>query len=153
MRTRLLRRLRDSKGATLVEAAIITPLLLLLTFSAIDFATLFFVNLSLQNGVNQATRFAITGNLMPGLNRENSIRTAMRQNTPTLTLADNAFTFSHLSPGAGGWAGGSGAPSDIEKVTVDYTWQIMTPLLRPFFPNGLVNFRVESSMKNESLFQ
>ena len=153
MRTRGFRRLRDSKGATLVEAAIITPLLLLLTFSAIDFAALFFVDLSLQNGVNQATRFAVTGNLMQGLSRENSIRTAMRQSTPTLTLADNAFTFSHLSSGAGGWVGGTGAPSDIEKVTVDYTWQIMTPLLRPFFPNGQVNFRVESSMKNESLFQ
>ena len=86
MRTRGFRRLRDSKGATLVEAAIITPLLLLLTFSAIDFAALFFVDLSLQNGVNQATRFAVTGNLMQGLSRENSIRTAMRQSTPTLTL-------------------------------------------------------------------
>ncbi len=150
---RRLGRLRDSKGATLVEAAIITPLLLLLTFAVVDFAALFYVYLALQNGVSQATRFAVTGNLMPGLSREDSIRTAMRQSTPTLTLDDNAFVFNHLSPGAGAWAGGTGAPNDVEKVTVDYTWQIMTPLLRPFFPNGRVDFRVESSMKNEGRFE
>ena len=110
---RRLGRLRDSKGATLVEAAIITPLLLLLTFAVVDFAALFYVYLALQNGVSQATRFAVTGNLMPGLSREDSIRTAMRQSTPTLTLDDNAFVFNHLSPGAGAWAGGTGAPNDV----------------------------------------
>ena len=149
----MLRRLRGSKGVTLVEAAIITPLLLLLTFGAVDFGALFYVYLALENGVSQATRFAVTGNLVPGLSRENSIRTAMRQSTPTLTLDDSAFVFNHLSPGAGAWAAGTGAPNDIEKVTVDYTWHIMTPLLRPFFPGGRVDFRVESSMKNEGRFE
>jgi hypothetical protein len=29
----------------------------------------------------------------------------------------------------------------------------MTPLLRPFFSNGELNFKVSSTMKNESRFQ
>ena len=59
---RFFKRLKDATGATLLEAAIITPLLLLLTFSIADFGGLFYVYLALENGVSQATRFAVTGN-------------------------------------------------------------------------------------------
>ena len=60
-RRRLLATLRDAGGATLMEAAIITPLLLLLTFSIVDFASMFYCYLALESGVSQATRFAVTG--------------------------------------------------------------------------------------------
>ena len=43
----------------MIEAAISTPLLLLLTFSIVDFGALFFVYLSLENGVSQATPYSI----------------------------------------------------------------------------------------------
>ena len=150
---RVFRRLSDSQGNTLLEAAIITPLLLLVTFAVIDFGALFYVNLALQNGVSQATRYGVTGNVMPGLTLEDSIMTAMRQSTPTLTLDDSAFVFSHLTPGGTVWIGGTAAPGDIERVTVNYNWQIMTPMIRPFFTNGQINFSVQSSMKTESKFQ
>jgi Flp pilus assembly protein TadG len=157
---RLITRLRDATGANLVEAAIVTPLLLLLTFSIVDFASLFYVDLALENGVSVATRYGVTGNQMADpsnptvtLSRTDSIKMAMRQATPTLTLDDSAFTFSHMSPGATTWAAGPGGPNDIEKVTVDYTWNIMTPLLKPFFTGGQIHFTVESAMKNEGRFQ
>ena len=143
----------------MVEAAIITPLVLLLTFAIADFGGLFYAWLALENGVSQATRFAITGNAMddpanPGtpLSRADSIKLAMRQATPTLTIADGEFTFSHQSPG-GPWVSGTGGPSDIEKVQIDHTWTFFEPLLRPFFTNGQINLRVDSAMKNESRFQ
>jgi hypothetical protein len=148
---RVFKRLHDSAGANLLEAAIITPLLLLVTFGIVDFSALLFVHLALQNGVTQASRYGVTGNVSGALSREDSIRLAMRQSTPTLTIDDAAFTFSHLS--GGNWVGGAGAPGDIEKVAVDYNWQIMTPLISPFFTNGQISFHVESAMKDESLFQ
>ena len=46
-----------------------------------------------------------------------------------------------------------GGPNDVGRVTVNYSWQFMTPLVRPFFTNGQVNLRVQSTMKNETLFQ
>ena len=150
---RVFRRLSDSQGNTLLEAAIITPLLLLVTFAVIDFGALFYVNLALQNGASQATRYGVTGNVMAGLTLENSIMTAMRQSTPNLTLNDSAFVFSHLTPGGTVWVGGTAAPGDIERVTVNYNWQIMTAMIRPFFTNGQINFSVQSSMKTESKFQ
>jgi Flp pilus assembly protein TadG len=154
------RRLRSEKGATILEAAIITPFLLLLTFSIIDFASMFYVYLALENGASQATRYGVTGNLMddpakPGfkLSRADSIKSAMRAATPTITLADNAFSFSHMSVGGTTWQAGTGGPNEIDKVTINYTWDLMTPVLRPFFPNGQIHLTVDSAMKNEARFQ
>ena len=129
-----------------------TPLLLLLTFSIVDFACLFYVYLALENGASQATRFAVTGQLVAGQTREESIKIAMRSATPTLTIADNMFAFSHLPPGGTVWLAGTGAENDIGKVTITYPWNLMTPLIRPFFTGGRINIRVESAMKNERRF-
>lgn len=73
----------------------------------------------------------------------------MRQATLTLTIDDTAFTFTHLPEGAITWVSGTGPANSIEKVTVDYIWPIVTPMMRPFFVNDEVHFQVESAMKNE----
>jgi hypothetical protein len=157
---RVARRLRDPDGTSLVEAAIVTPLLLLLTFSIVDFGSLFYVYLALENGVSQATRYGVTGNLMddplhPGtpLSRVDSIEAAMRQATPTLTIPGSAFTFSHMPAGGSTWQGGTGGPGDVEKLSVAYTWTFVNPLLWPFFPGGQITLNAQSAMKNESRFQ
>lgn len=157
---RTIRRLLDQRGTNLVEAALITPLLLLLTFAIVDFASLFYVRLALENGVSQATRYGITGGQMddpahPGtpLSRESSILTALRRATPTLTISAAAVTFSHMDPGGTTWLAGSGGPGAIEKVSVSYTWRPITPVLVPFFSGGRLDLRSESTMKNEGRFQ
>jgi len=158
-RRRLFTRLRGTRGTSLIEAALITPLLLLLTFGIVDFASMFYVYLALENGVSQATRFAVTGNtkddpMNPGtpLSRVDSMKLAMRQATPTLTIPDAEFSFSHMSPGGASWISGVGAAGDIEKVTVTHPWTFLTPLIRPFFSGGQLIIQVESSMKDEPRF-
>jgi TadE-like protein len=153
---RFFSRLRDARGTSLIEAALITPLLLLLTFSIVDFGALFYCYLALENGVSQATRFAVTGSLLddplhPGttLSRDESIKLAMRLATPTLTIGDTAFTFSHMAPGGAAWAGGSGGPNELAKVSVTYTWRFFNPVLSVFFAGGQITLNVDSAMKNE----
>ena len=150
---RLFKRWKRTEGANLIEGAIVTPILLLLTFGIIEFSTVFFTYLALQNGVSQATRFAITGSVTGSMSRVDSIKNAMRQSTPTLTIPDSAFTFQHMSPGGSAWVSGTGAPGEVEKVTIVYSWQFFTPLMRPFFPTGRLTLRVDSIMKNESRFE
>jgi Flp pilus assembly protein TadG len=147
----LFTRLRDASGNSMIEAAIIAPLLLVVTFAVVDFGVIFYVYLALANGVSQATRFGVTGNVVEGMNREASIKAAMRAATPSLTLSDDAFTFSHLSPGSGSWSGGTGGPNDVERVTVRYTHNLL--VLRPLFENGQLQIQVESAMKNEGVFE
>jgi Flp pilus assembly protein TadG len=146
------RLIRNCRGATLVEAAIMTPILLLLTFSIVDFGGLFYVYLALENGASQATRYAVTGQVISGQSREDSIKAAMRQATPTLTIPDNMFSFSHMKPNTSVWVSGTGGEGDIGRLTVTYPWNLMTPLIRPFFTNGQLVIRVESAMKNERRF-
>jgi hypothetical protein len=113
---------------------------------------MFYAYLALENGVSQATRFGITGATTGTLSRQDSIKAAMRDATPTLTLADSAFTFNYMPQGGSAWLSGPGGPGDLEKVTVNYTWDFMTPLIRPFFTNGQLQIQVSSAMKNEGLF-
>ena len=158
---RALRRLRHSAaGNTMLEAALITPLLLLLTLSIIDFGALFYVYLSLENGASLATRYGITGLLKddpanPGtpLDRQNSMMLAMRQNTPTLTIPDSAFAFSNMPAGTTTFVPGSGGPGSVEKLTITYTWKFFNPVFYSFFTNGEVVLKVDSTMKNEAKFQ
>jgi Flp pilus assembly protein TadG len=142
----------SSRGSNLVEMAAVIPLLLLLTFAIIDFATLFYVYLSLENGVSQATRYAVTGQVMNDpanpaqlLSRDNSIKLAMRNATPTLTIPDSAFSFYNVTQSTSG----TGGPNDTIRVSVQYVFVPMTPLIRPFFTNGQITFTVTSTMKNE----
>jgi Flp pilus assembly protein TadG len=153
-----IRRLSDSRGTNLVEAAIVTPLLLLLTFAIVDFSSLFYVHLALENGVSQATRFGVTGKTLPNpgggtMSRTDSVKTAMRNATPTLTIGDAAFAFAHIPAGGAAWVGGTGGPGEIERVTVTYNWRPFTPLIRPFFPGGEITLQVASTMKNEGKFE
>jgi len=152
--------LKDCRGTNLVEAAFVTPLLLLMTFAIVDFGGLFYAYLALESGVSQATRFGVTGqqladpnNPQVNLSRTDSIKLAMRRATPTITIPDNAFSFSHLPEGQTVWLAGTGGPKDVEKVQIDLNWDLMTPLIASFFPNGKLTLRVSSSMKNEPRFQ
>ena len=155
-----LRNLRDCSGTNMLEAAIVTPLLLVLTFGIVDFASLFYVYLALENGVSQATRFSITGRTMddpdnPGtpLSGEGAIRAQMERLTPTINVDDMSFTFTHMVPGSSSWSAGAGGPGDVGRVSVSYSWSPLTPILGPFLDDGQMTLRVESAMRNESRIQ
>lgn len=149
---RIAEKWKPTKGANLVETAMVIPLLLLLTFAVIDFSSVLYAYLALENGVSQATRYAVTGQQMNDpnnagqkLSREQSVRSAMRAATPTLSIGDGCFQFYNLTKGISG----AGGPSDVIRVTVNYDWTAFTPLIRPIF-NGQIRLTVQSTMKNES---
>jgi Flp pilus assembly protein TadG len=153
MALRIFRRRRDAKGANLIEAAIITPLILLVTFAIIDFGAIFYIWLALQNGVGQAARFGVTGNTMPSMSREASVRRALQDNTPTLTIPDGNITFANMPVGGSTWINGSlGVEGAVGKVTVTYTWTVLTPLVSVFFTGGQVTLSAEASMTSERRF-
>lgn len=139
------RRRPSARGTALAEVGIIISLLVVVTFSVLDFSGLFWAFLAFQNGVSQASRFAITGNTTSGLTRDQSIRQAMRTSTPGFAISDSDFTFYNVSKNTSG----TGGPSDIIRVTVAHDWQLFTPGARAFFNNGIVTLRVSATMKNE----
>ena len=146
----LWKRSRNEDGSNVVEGALVLPLILSLLCGLMDFSGFLYTRMALQNGVSQATRFAITRNTLSSFSREDSIKSILRENTPRLTINDQDISFSHQLPGGTSWLNGSGPPESIERLVVTYHWRVMTPIMERFFPPGGVAIRVESAMKNES---
>jgi hypothetical protein len=139
----------DEEGANLVEAAFILPMILLVICSVMEFSGILYTRMALQNGVSQATRFAITRAVLTGKSREESIKSILRKRTPRVTIDDSDIVFTHRSPGGTGWDEGTGPPSSIERLTVTHKWHVMTPIMAHFFPSDGITIRAESAMKNE----
>jgi Flp pilus assembly protein TadG len=146
---------KSARGQGLVETAFVLITLLLFTFAVIDFALVFYVYQSLENGISQATRYATTGQrkqvidpvtgLPVTLNRVDSVKKAMQDST-VVDLSAARYTFTNISNPSGDPAGG---PGDIVKVQVALDWPICTPLISPLFPGGKVTLTAASAVKNE----
>lgn len=147
------RKLSSSRGQTLLEFALVVPVFLMLVFAVIDFGHLFYVQMSLENAVREAGRYATTGNHLadpknPGknLSRVNSIIQTVQQAATGLNVPSNSITVSSV----GGGAGSAGGPGDTVTVTVNTGVKMMTPLIAPFFkPNGTYNFTTSVTFTNE----
>ncbi|MGA2192022.1 MAG: TadE family protein [Nitrospirota bacterium] len=153
-KTRHKKLLRQKDGQTLVELALVLPLVLLLMFALIDLGMLFYVNLTLQNAVRQGARYNITGQAETG----KSLQQVIMDNSNGLVGPPNkngyAITTELVTPGNNTFSNLTGSnfggkAGQIILVKLNYTWPLMTPLIKPFFPNGQYNFTVSATMRNE----
>lgn len=53
-----MKQLRDEKGQSMVEFALVLPVLILVVFGIIDFGWLFFNKLAIENGAREGARYA-----------------------------------------------------------------------------------------------
>jgi Flp pilus assembly protein TadG len=141
----------STAGTSILEFAFVVPAFLLLLFALIDFSRLFYVQLTLQNAVRQAGRYAITGNHMPdpkhqgqNLSRVNSI----------IQIAQNAAQGLDVSAiqvsSRGGGEGSAGGPGDTVTISLSTNLKLITAPVAHFFQNGTYTFTVSVSFKNES---
>jgi len=154
-----------NKGQALVEFALVAFVLFSILFAIIDLAMMFYVNLTMQHAVRAGTRYAVTGQTLTGNSTPADRLAAMIQ---TIRNNSNGLYDKNLNspkdpvvsiihPGGVSYAnytgtpqsGTTGNPNDIIVVRLTYKWQLLTPLLKPFLPNGIYTFTVKSTMKNE----
>jgi len=152
--------LRNEKGTAILEFAFVAILVFGLLFAIVDLGMMFFVNLTMQNAVREGTRYAIAGPTAPlGDTRTRRQLVIDKIHDSSVGLCDRGrcpdgnIHFYALESGVPvPIAPGDpvvGAPSQIIEVTVDYSWPLLTPLMKPFFPGGRYNFRVGATMRNE----
>ena len=128
---------KDSeRGAELVEFSLVLIPLLLIAFAMMNVAWLFFAKASLQYAVQTGVRFAVTGNIKPGLGQDASIKQVVQDNAMGFLDGSGghdliAITF--YSPGnlALPLSGaGSNAGGNIVKVSVDgLQLSVLAPML------------------------
>ena len=146
---------RPVPGQALIEAAIGIVLLLLLSFSVLDAAMLFYAYLTLQNGVTEATRFAVTGqqanNPSNPTRNEEEIMRIVRNSTPGLQpILDSEFSFCDVTNPNNIICNSTGGPDSVIQVTVRHPYKLITPMVWPLVgAGGVINLRVSATMKNE----
>jgi Flp pilus assembly protein TadG len=142
-------RLQSLSGQTMVEFAIVAPLFFFLVFAVLDFGRMFFLQMNVQQAVEEAGRFASTGNHLPdpnnpqqNLSRVNSI-IAEAQRSALVPISSV-----QISSLAGG-VGSAGGPGDTVTISFTTNLQLMTPIIARLFPNGSYTFTSSATFKNE----
>lgn len=140
----------------MVEFAIVLPLLLLLLMAIFEFGVLFWVNMTMQHAVREGARYAITGRDDLDPNPDESgikLRPAAvleKIRSSTQGLYDSVVKgYSVTDPGGDALAG-FGGPGQIVVIHLQCSWPLLTPLVRPFFNDGIYTFTVSSAMRNEN---
>lgn len=140
-----------TKGQSLMEFALVVLVLLLLIFGIVDFSRVLFAQMTLQNAVRQAGRFAVTGNHLPDpsrpgvdLSRVDSIAQVVRSQAFGLNVTSIQITSKN------GGSGNAGGPGDTVTISITTDLKLLTPLIGQIFgPNGVYRFTVSVSFKNE----
>lgn len=122
-----MKRLRNEKGQSLVEFALVLPILLLVVFAIIDFGWLFFNKLAIENGAREGARYAAVeaaekseAQMLPG------VEDRVRDHIASWTNVDVKKNPS--APGA--------TDEKYVTVTVDADVPVLTPFIGVFFPGN-----------------
>jgi len=143
------------RGQQLVEFAMVVPLFFFLIFAVLDLGHIFYVEMTLQNAIRQAGRYAVTGNsgYNGATNRYQSIQQVAQQASIGLIDAGSVEVGVVTNPVSGGPAeitwGTAGGPSDTVIVEMNTTVPLFTPMMGVFFPNGGDSITVSTTFRNE----
>jgi len=137
-----------ARGQSLVEMALVLPMFLLLVCAVVDFSHIFYSEMTIQNALREAGRFATTGNHL--MNAQNQTETRVQSIIQTAQQAAPGFDFTNINVSSvSGGAGSAGGPRDIVTISLTTTVPILTPIIAPFFSNGAYTFTVSVTFKNE----
>jgi Flp pilus assembly protein TadG len=121
-----------------------------LIFGVFDFGHLFFVKMNIQNSVQEAARFASTGNHLPDpnnpgndLTRVDSIITTLQQSSLGADITN--IQISSLKGGKDS----AGGPGDMMTLAVTANVPLLTPMIAALFPQGRYVFTTSVTIKNE----
>jgi Flp pilus assembly protein TadG len=136
----------------MVEFALVAPLFFFLMFAIIDFGRLIFVQMNLQQAVQEAARFASTGDHLPdpnnpgqNLSRVASIVATAQKAADSLGANIANVQVSSLMGGAGS----AGGPGDTVTVSLTANLPLVSPLVGQFFSDGTYTFTSSATFKNE----
>ncbi len=126
---------RKNKGQSIVEAALVLPVILLLLTGIIDFGLLFNNYLIVSNASREGARAAAIGST------DAQIRTVVNNDTSSLDPAKLTLTIAP-NESTGRRSG------DAVTVTVQYQYSMITPVIAAIIP-GPINLNTSTTMRCE----
>lgn len=164
---KLLSFIRNNKGVTALETAIVLPVFLLMIFGIIEFALIMHVSSLVENATHEAARKGATGDVYGDLNPEKLDRDAFIQKYLRARLGgwardEGVITITTKTAGslqeviAGGGGGGGGVvkfgeAGEAVLYTVTYNWKILTPIMAQIIgTDGFFPIRSSVVVQNEN---
>jgi len=144
---------KEEKGQSVVEFALVFPIFALVFFAIVGFSHLFYGKLTLQHALHEAGRYMVTGRTESGLDRTAAIQSVFDQNLIGTGLScpdiGPQFNFSYSGCAeADGFCDDAGGAGQTVKVTASFTkpWFMM---LFDAFSEGGITLTVSTTWKNE----
>lgn len=162
---KLLSFIRNNKGVTALETAVVLPVFLLMIFGIIEFALMMHVSSLVENATHEAARKGSTGDVYGDLNPDNLDRDAFIEKYLRARLGgwvrdEGVITISTKTAGSlqevisGGGGGGAlkfGDAGEAVLYTVTYNWKILTPVMAQIIgTNGFFPIRSSVVVQNEN---
>jgi hypothetical protein len=135
---------RDGRGATLVEVAIVTPLLMLLVFGIIEFGLAYFDNQSINHGVREAARHGIV------LDFEGGVGACASESSDGNKLACQAGHLIDIDGIGVRVIGGGSEIGDPLTVCAAVAYDALTGYLNPFLNNRVLDSSVTMRLEQEA---
>lgn len=126
--------LRNNKGQSLVEFAIILPILLLLIMGIFEFGMMLNSYLAIQNGAREGARAGIVGS------SNGDIQNLIASASPSL---NSGYLTVDITP-----SDGSRKSGDTLTVKVNYDYHLTVPIISSLFSNN-VTLTAQTSMRIE----
>jgi len=143
-------RSRSEEGQSLVEFALVFVVFIFIVFAIVDFGHLFFVEMNVQNAIQEAARYGSTGNHLPDPNNPGN---TLSRVTSIIDTFENNATGVQISSievsSANGGSTSAGGPGDMLTVSATCTMGLMTPMIAQLFPNGQFTFTSSVTVMNE----
>jgi len=147
------------QGATLVEFALILPILILFVFAIVDFGRYFFIQHTLQYATREGMRLALVGGTITReeelLDRTDSMRTIIREKVSLAINPDdlqiNVFEVNPDFSDPDSWdeTSDAGGPDAIMRVRTRYNLNFITPIIGSFFSENSILVQVQGTYRNE----
>lgn len=127
-----------ARGQSLVEMALVVPVLLLLMFGVVEMGRLFFAYVTVQHAARRGAQVASTGRGEREGTRPDLIEAAAREATNHLVHGDEAIITVRSSRDNGSsWRAGPGGPCEMVEVRVDYPYQPAIPIIASLMPSQI----------------
>ena len=134
---------RGQSGSGLVEFGVVFPVLMVIFLGIFEFSRHFYTRLTVRHAVAEATRFAVTGNVLSDpdsgnpLSRVESIKKVVQNSASQLSVNVADITIV------------DGGPEQIVRVSVTFNYVYALPYLDHLAP---VDFTISTAMRNEPYF-
>jgi Flp pilus assembly protein TadG len=152
--------IRSERGTTIVEFAMVIPLLLLLMFMVIDMGYFFFVQHTVQYATREGVRLALVGRTISDthgneMTREASIVQTIRDKAAVAVhpadLTVSIFPVDNQYGDPTGWqtTQNAGDPGIYMRVRTRYTYHCITPLIGSLISGGAIPIQAQATYRNE----